>query len=164
VYKPLSRLVSTSKINKSLLKTICWLNSNIQRYKNLSDTDLLYGLQIASTGLFTEEGEIVSDCLWALNYIADTDDDNLLGQIASGEILAKIIQFIGDKDYSIFVPALRTLGNILSSNDPEVVDKALFLGALKQLTTIMYAPNSNLIKECCWALSNICAGPPVHIN
>ena len=37
------------------------------------------GLLIATTGLFTEDNDIISDCLWAINYMADTDDDLLLG-------------------------------------------------------------------------------------
>lgn len=84
----------------------------------------------------------------------------MLAQIANGEILAKVISHVGDKDYSLFVPALRILGNILTTDDTDIIDKALYHGALKQLGMILYSPNSNLIKECCWALSNICAGPP----
>lgn len=61
------------------------------------------------------------------------------------------------------MPALRALGNILSTNDHEIVERALFEGALDKLTTCLYSPNANLIKECCWTLSNICAGPPHHI-
>jgi hypothetical protein len=95
--------------------------------------------------------------------MADTDDDLLLQKIAEGEILPKVIQSVGDKEFNIFVPALRALGNILTTNDHEIVERALFEGALDKLTTILYAPNSNLIKECCWAISNICAGPPSHI-
>ena len=95
--------------------------------------------------------------------MADTDDDMLLGEIASGEILPKVIQCVGEKDFSIFVPALRALGNILTTNDHEIVERALFEGALDKLTTVLYSPNANLIKEVCWALSNICAGPSHHI-
>lgn len=29
IYKTLLRIVNTSKINRSLLRTVCWLNSNI---------------------------------------------------------------------------------------------------------------------------------------
>ena len=96
--------------------------------------------------------------------MADTDDDHLLGKIAEGEILPKIIQSVGDKEFAVFVPALRALGNILTTNDHSVVEKALFEGALDKLTQILYSTNSNLVKECCWALSNICAGPPEHIE
>lgn len=163
VYAPMKRLVSTSKISKSLLKTICWLNSNIQRYRKLSQADVINGLNIANAGLYTEDNDIVSDCLWAINYMADTDDDILIGHIASTETLPKVIECVGDKDFSVFVPALRALGNILTTNDTEVVERALFQGALDKLTTILYSPNANLIKEVCWALSNICAGPSSHI-
>ena len=96
--------------------------------------------------------------------MADTDDDMLIGQIAQGEILPKVIQCVGEKDFSVFVPALRALGNILTTNDHEIIERALFEGALDKLTTILYSPNANLIKEVCWALSNITAGPASHIT
>lgn len=62
------------------------------------------------------------------------------------------------------MPALRCLGNMLTINDTDVIDKALFHGCLDKLTSVLFTTNSNLIKECCWALSNITAGPPAHIE
>jgi importin subunit alpha-1 len=96
--------------------------------------------------------------------MADTEDDMIIAEIASGEILPKIIMCVGEKDFSIFVPALRALGNILTTNDHDITERALFEGALDKLTTVLYSPNANLIKEVCWALSNICAGPVQHIH
>lgn len=163
VYEPMKKLIAGTKISKSLLRTVCWLNSNIQRYKKLPLDAIHSGLQVACAGLFTEDADIISDCLWAINYMADTDNDILIGQIAGGEVLPKIIQSCGDKDFSIFVPALRALGNILTTNDHTIVERALFEGALEKLTSVLYGSNSNVIKEVCWALSNIVAGPPEHI-
>ena len=40
LYIPMARLTSNSKISKTLLKTLCWLNSNIQRYKKLPPNDV----------------------------------------------------------------------------------------------------------------------------
>jgi hypothetical protein len=163
VYESMKRLVANPKISKSLLKTMCWLNSNIQRYKHLKMGDVLSGLHIATAGLFTDDIEIQSDSLWAINYMADTDDDLQLTQIAEGETLPKVIACVGEKDFNIFVPALRCLGNILTTNNHEIVERALFEDCLGKLSQILYSPNGNLIKEACWALSNICAGPPHHI-
>lgn len=115
-------------------------------------------------GLFVDDPDVMSDCLWALNYIADTEDEDLIESLASSEILPRVISSIGDKEHKVFVPALRCLGNILTTDDQQIVEKAIFWGALKQMSTLLYSSNSGLIKECCWALSNICAGPPEHIS
>lgn len=130
----------------------------------MNDNDIMNGVKIASSGVFVDDSDIMSDCLWALNYIADTDDEALLESLASSEIMPRVISCIGDKEHKVFVPSLRCLGNILTSDDSQIVEKAIFLGALKQMSAILYSSNSGLIKECCWALSNICAGPPDHIS
>ena len=105
----------------------------------------------------------MSDCMWALSYMADGEDIHI-GMVSAGEVLPKVIECLGMKEYNIFVPSLRTLGNILTTNDPDIIDRALFEGALDKLTDILYANNTNLIKECLWAFSNITAGPPRHIG
>jgi len=122
------------------------------------------GMLVARAGLFTEDPEIVSDSLWAFSYMADTDDDSIIAMVASGENLPKIIENVGAKDFQLFVPALRAIGNILTTNDEEIIDRAIFEGVFDKLTTVLYATNANIIKECCWAFSNICAGPVRHIK
>jgi len=119
---------------------------------------------VAKCGLFTEDSEIISDCLWSISHLADTNDDNIIGMIASGETLPIIIQAMSSKDFSVFVPGLRAMGNILTTNDTDVIERCIFNGVLTPITNIMYSSNANLIKECCWALSNITAGPASHIE
>jgi importin subunit alpha-1 len=71
---------------------------------------------------------------------------------------------MGSKDHSIFVPSLRCMGNILTTNENEIIERCLFHGVLTPLTAIMNSNSSNMIKECCWAISNITAGPTGHID
>jgi hypothetical protein len=71
---------------------------------------------------------------------------------------------MSSKDYRVVVPSLRALGNILTTNDTDVIDWCLFNGALRAITNIMCSTNANLIKGCCWALSYITAGPASHIE
>lgn len=56
------------------------------------------------------------------------------------------------------------MGNILTTNDTEIIERCLFHGVLTPLNNIMNSNSSNMIKECCWALSNITAGPASHIE
>lgn len=95
--------------------------------------------------------------------MADSDDDTIIGTIASGETLPKVIDALGQKEHSLFVPALRAVGNILTTNDEDLIDRAIFEEVLDKLLGVLHASNSNLIKEACWALSNITAGPHRHI-
>lgn len=95
--------------------------------------------------------------------MSDTPDDMIIEMIAQNDILGKIIEALGHSDLSLFMPALRCVGNILSASDPEVVERCLWNGVLDKLTNILYQSNSTLIKECLWAFSNITAGPNAHI-
>jgi hypothetical protein len=56
-------------------------------------------MMVARAGLFTEDSDIASDCLWAFSYMADNEDDSVIGMVASGENLPKIISYVGDKDF-----------------------------------------------------------------
>lgn len=96
--------------------------------------------------------------------MADTDEDAILGMIAAGETLPKVIESVGSKDFTHFIPAMRCLGNILTTNDADIIDRVIFEGGYDKLTNILYATSANLTKECLWALSNITAGPARHIN
>lgn len=82
------------KINKSLLGLCCWVTQNYSSKSKLSKDDILKVLFIAQTGLYTDIEEIWTDCLWSLANISETSDDEILGMIASGETLPKLIQLM----------------------------------------------------------------------
>jgi hypothetical protein len=75
-------LMLQQRISRSLLKTMCWVNTNISRYKNLSNEDIFVAVSVAKAGLFSEDPDIVQDALWALSYVVDTHDDHLIDAIA----------------------------------------------------------------------------------
>lgn len=96
--------------------------------------------------------------------MADTTDDSLIEQIATAPNVARICHHMDDKDISIFIPALRAMGNILTTNDPRIIERCLWEGVLDKLTNYLFQSNSNIIKEACWAISNITAGPSHHVE
>lgn len=71
---------------------------------------------------------------------------------------------MGSSEITIYVPALRAVGNILSTNDSRIIERCLWHGLIDKLTSMLYQSNSNIIKECLWAFSNITAGPGTHIE
>ena len=44
-------------------------------------------ISVVQTGLFTDDPDVISDCFWATSYISDTEDDEVISMIASGDIL-----------------------------------------------------------------------------
>lgn len=158
------RLVERQKISRYLLRTMCWVNSNIFRFKGFTNNDAEAGLRVARAALFSEDIDIISDTLWTISYLVDTDDDNLIAYIAQQDLVNKVIDHMGSKDLCVYIPALRVMGNILSASDPAVIERCLWGNVLDQLTNLMYQTNHNIVKESLWALSNISAGPCSHIE
>jgi hypothetical protein len=61
---------------------MCWVNSNLARNGELHNEHLNIVLKTARAGVFTEDAQIISDCLWTLSYITNTNSDPLLDHIA----------------------------------------------------------------------------------
>lgn len=162
--KTCERLIKRQKISRFLLRTLCWVNSNIFRYKGYSQEDVAIGLDVLRAGLFSEDSDILSDCLWTLSYILDTDDDNQIDYIAKPDLVKKVVEAMGSKEMCTYIPALRVMGNIVSASDPVIVERCLWADVLEKLTDLLYQTNHNMIKESLWALSNISAGPVSHVQ
>lgn len=57
------------------------------------------------------------------------------------------------------MPALRIIGQLTVANTQEIIDRCLWCSVLDKMVILMkYLGDANMIKECCWALSNIAAG------
>lgn len=159
-----STLIDQARISRSLLKTMCWVNSNIGRYKNLTKEQVFIVVQVAKAGIFSEDSDIISDSLWSVAYVADTHDDDLIGSIAEQDLLGRIVDELGSSDTTHFIPALRAVGNILTASNPEIVERCLFANVLDRLTNLLYQTSTVIIKEALWSFSNITAGPVYHVE
>jgi len=71
---------------------------------------------------------------------------------------------LSSSELTLFVPALRAIGNIMTSDDPRVVERCIWNGAIDQLTPLLFQSNSNIVKEAIWALSNIAAGSSNQVS
>ena len=50
---------------------------------------------VARAGLFTEDPDIISDCLWTISYIADTHDESIIETLAENECIVRLIELMG---------------------------------------------------------------------
>ena len=157
-------LVKQPRISRHLLKTMCWVNSNLAREGGINNQEINIVLRVARAGVFTEDPQIMSDCLWTLSYITTTNDDELLDHISQNDMIIRLCECLASTDLSIYVPALRVVGNILSTNDPQIVERCLWNGIIDRLVPLLYQSNSNLIKEALWCFSNITAGPVSQVE
>ena len=85
---------------------------------------------LAKEGLFINDDTVVSDCLWTICYMVETDDDNIIGIVASADVIHVITEALVSPDPILFTPALKAIGSILTTNDHEVIDRCLWSGCL----------------------------------
>lgn len=100
--------------------------------------------------------DIVSDCCWALSYLTDGGKLRITKVVETG-VVPRIVSFLGSTSSKIVVPALRTLGNIVTGNEnhTEVVIQA---GALPYLEALLGHKKQLIKRESAWIISNIAAG------
>jgi hypothetical protein len=70
--------------------------------------------------------------------MADTPDDTIIDFVSQHDTLAKLIENVGSSELTIFVPALRAVGNIMTTNDPSIIERCIFCGVLEKLTAILF--------------------------
>jgi len=68
-----------------------------------------------------------------------------------------LVSMLGSPKPQCIVPALRTLGNIVSGDDSQT-QAVVNADVLSQVVKIISNPKKNIRKESCWMLSNIAAG------
>ncbi|XP_003739017.1 importin subunit alpha-5 [Galendromus occidentalis] len=158
VVPALTRLVKPTAA-PSFLANVAWCLSNLCRNKNPPPP--LHAIQACLPSvkqlLMHDSPSVVSDACWSLSYISDGDNDRIQMVLSLG-ILDRIVALArNSNDRNLAIPALRTLGNIVTGTDDQtqvVIDH----GALLAFKHLLLHPTLNLRKEVSWALSNITAG------
>lgn len=85
-----------------------------------------------------ENSDIKSDCLWALFYLGDTNEEALSYLISErSDIVLQVLELLKDKDIDIYIPAMRVFGTILTSNDDTQISYYLDYGLLDGILSLI---------------------------
>lgn len=104
----------------------------------------------------------MTDACWALSYLSDGNNDHIDKVIEAG-VSRRLVELLLSPSAAVLVPALRTVGNIVTGNDMQT-QIIINCGALPCLMQLLSQPHKKSIKkEACWTLSNITAGTKVRI-
>lgn len=150
-------LESTTKI--SCIRNAVWTISNFFRGapKPRLD-DLKPALPVLTRHLRkSSDTDVLTDALWSMSYISDGEYNYIQSVIDSG-ICDRLVELLAHPSQMVHTPALRTVGNLVTGDDAQT-DAVLSCKPLPSVMQLTTSTKMKIRKECCWMLSNICAGP-----
>ncbi|KAH7284024.1 hypothetical protein KP509_34G036300 [Ceratopteris richardii] len=158
----LSQLNENSKL--SMLRNTTWTLSNFCRGKPPPPFEQTkVALAALERLIHSSDEDVLIDACWALSYLSDGTNDKIQAVIEAG-VCRRLLELLFHHSPSVLVPALRTVGNIVTGDDAQtqVIIDCQVLPCLLSLLT--HNHKKNIKKEACWTVSNITAGNKEQIQ
>ncbi|KAH1243579.1 Importin subunit alpha-1 [Glycine max] len=148
----------------SMLRNATWTLSNFCRGKPQPPFEQVRpALPALERLVFSNDEEVLTDACWALSYLSDGTNDKIQAVIEAG-VCPRLMQLLMHPSPSVLIPALRTVGNIVTGDDMQT-QCIINHGALPCLLNLLTNNHKKSIKkEACWTISNITAGNKEQIQ
>ncbi|XP_060174677.1 importin subunit alpha isoform X1 [Lycium barbarum] len=143
----------------SMLRNATWTLSNFCRGKPQPQFEQTKAaLPTLARLIHSNDEEVLTDACWALSYLSDGTNDKIQAVIEAGVCPRLVELLLSHASPSVLIPALRTVGNIVTGDDiqTQVIIDHHALPCLLNLLTQNY--KKSIKKEACWTISNITAG------
>lgn len=158
----LAQLTDNAKL--SMLRNTTWTLSNFCRGKPQPPfAEAKAALPALERLINSDDEEVLTDACWALSYLSDGSSDKIQAVIDAG-VCNRLVTLLMHPSASVLIPALRTVGNIVTGDDVQtqfIIDNQ----ALPCLLTLLsHNHKKSIKKEACWTISNITAGNKAQIQ
>ncbi|KAH8953121.1 hypothetical protein BDL97_08G006700 [Sphagnum fallax] len=153
----LAQLTDTAKL--SMLRNATWTLSNFCRGKPQPPFEQSKpALPALERLIHSNDEEVLTDACWALSYLSDGTNDKIQAVIEAGVCRRLVDLLLSHPSPSVLIPALRTVGNIVTGDDlqTQFIINNQALPCLLALLT--HNHKKSIKKEACWTISNITAG------
>ncbi|KAF1002554.1 importin subunit alpha-like [Apium graveolens] len=148
----------------SMLRNATWTLSNFCRGKPQPHFDQTKpALPALARLIHSNDEEVLTDACWALSYLSDGTNDKIQAVIDAG-VCPRLVELLLHPSASVLIPALRTVGNIVTGDDMQtqvIIQHQALLCLLNLLTNNQ---KKSIKKEACWTISNITAGNKEQIQ
>ncbi|XP_060197583.1 importin subunit alpha-2-like [Lycium barbarum] len=158
----LSQLNEHAKL--SMLRNATWTLSNFCRGKPQPPFEQVRpALSALQQLVHSNDEEVLTDACWALSYLSDGTNDKIQAVIEAG-VCPRLVELLMHPSPSVLIPALRTVGNIVTGDDLQT-QCIIEHGALPCLLSLLtHNHKKSIKKEACWTISNITAGNKEQIQ
>ncbi|GMH32493.1 hypothetical protein BSKO_00327 [Bryopsis sp. KO-2023] len=146
-------------LSRDQIKTAVWALSNVCRQKTAIELDVVVDcIPVLRALLLDDDPELLQDVCFTCSYLSEGPGSRVQSFIDS-RMCERLVPLLWHKEPTVVYPVLRTISNMVSGTDDQtqaVVD----CGVVRLLVGILkFHPGKRIVKEACWALSNITAGP-----
>lgn len=163
VVEPILKMVHEGSQDALYRHNIAWLVSNLFRAKNPSMSFEVVQVLLPAVVSFLNDqnGIVVASACWSISYFTK-EVSNVQAFINSGS-LQKLVSLLDSQEESIVLPALRSIGHIVSGPD-EHTDFTIKCNVLPRLASLLKASNGRICRDATWAISNIVSGTTAQIQ
>ena len=167
-------LTQAKSLPKIFAKNYAWVASNLSEEASSLSIKDISGLMVIFCEFFevfstkTQDVDALLDITKGLSNLSAFDNERSL-RLVSGlglrpeigsTLIAQMSDLLINKDAAIQSHCVRYMGGIMSSEDANIVDKALESNVIDRITNILFQQQPQLVKEALWTLSNIAASRP----
>ena len=163
------------------LRNMTWMISNLCRNKPSPSIELIQPLLGKSIKILSlsfqnsfleplnalvsfDDIPIKVDASWALSYVTDSSDKHAEAVCNTNGMIDTLMRHLGGaNDDKLITPALRAVGNIITGTDKHT-QFCLDKGFLACVASLLNHRKNSIVKETCWALSNVTAGTRMQVN
>ncbi|KAF5752163.1 importin subunit alpha-1 isoform X1 [Tripterygium wilfordii] len=158
----LAQLNEHSKL--SMLRNATWTLSNFCRGKPQPPFEQVKpALPALERLVHSNDEEVLTDACWALSYLSDGTNDKIQAVIEAC-VVPRLVELLLHPSPSVLIPALRTVGNIVTGDDFQT-QCVISHGTLPCLLSLLtHNHKKSIKKEACWTISNITAGNKEQIQ
>lgn len=119
---PLLRILYEPQQKLAMIRNATWTLSNFCRGKNPQPNweIISQALPALAKLIYATDDDVLTDACWALSYLSDGSNDKIQAVIESG-VVVRLVELLSHSSYAVQTPALRTVGNIVTGDDVQVI-------------------------------------------